>query len=112
MALWDLYLTAKTVSQRPSDLVGIADQWAAYQLDSTVTFFGTVIENAANERENIGSKTKPEWQQRYTMNQLLDPDFRLPAPKKRRDKELDAVAAFAGLPGVRRVKAKSNGGDT
>lgn len=110
MALWDLYQTAKMASQRPSSLLDIDDAWAAYQLDSTVAMFGTVIENAANERENAGSRNEPDWQPKYTMDQLLDSTFRLPRPKTREDREREAVRTFAGLPGVRRVKARAKNG--
>lgn len=31
-----LHLMAKTYSRRPSEIVGVADEWAAYQLDVAV----------------------------------------------------------------------------
>ena len=39
---------------------------------------GSAIEAASKEMEKIGSEEKPEFRQKYTMQQLLDDDFRLP----------------------------------
>jgi len=33
-----LHLIAKTYGRRPSEIVGIADEWAAYQFDAAVLF--------------------------------------------------------------------------
>lgn len=67
------------MSVRASGLVGLNDAWLALQFDNAVTLIGTVIENAAQEMVKVGPDDKPEWKPRYTMKQLLDPDFRLPA---------------------------------
>lgn len=76
--MWKLYQTAKATSQRPSDLVGVADRWAALQFDNAVTLVGTAIENAAQEMEKVGPEDKPRWERKYRMAQLLDPGFKLP----------------------------------
>jgi hypothetical protein len=73
-----MYQTAKATFQRPSDLAFITDRWAALQFDNAVTFFGLGIESALSKMENIGDDTKPKWVARYTLGQLLEPDFRLP----------------------------------
>lgn len=78
--MWSLYLTAKGSHSRPSDLVGITDRWAAYQLDSAVVLLGTVIENAAQEQVNVGGDTSPKWERKYTMKQLLTPGFIIGQP--------------------------------
>lgn len=97
--MWRLYLTAKTFGQRPSDLVGVDDRWAALQLDNAVSLVGTVIENASQEQQNVGSKEKPEWQPKYTIHQLLDADFRLPAPAK--PTQESGIQGLMSLPGVK-----------
>jgi len=85
-------VTAKTTSQRPSSLVKIQDDWAALQFDNAVTLLGLAIENAAQELEKVGDDMKP----RYTMAQLLDQGFRLPA-----NAEPDAdTAMLRGVDGV------------
>jgi hypothetical protein len=67
------------MSSRASELVNLSgNPWTALQFDNAVTLVGTVIEGAAQEMEKVGSDDKPEWKPRYTMKQLLDPDFRLP----------------------------------
>lgn len=76
--MWTLYATAKATATRPSKLIGIGDRWAALQFDNAVSLVGTVIENASQEMKKTGPDKKPEWKAKYTMNQLLDPDFRLP----------------------------------
>lgn len=72
--MWNLYALTKVTYQRPSDIIGIRDRWAAYQFDSAVALVGTTIENALQETVKAGEKTSP----RYTLAQLLNADFRLP----------------------------------
>lgn len=72
--MWNLYALTGTTHQRPSDIVGISDRWAAYQFDSAVALIGTTIENALQETVKAGERTTP----RYTLAQLLGADFRLP----------------------------------
>jgi glutathione synthase/RimK-type ligase-like ATP-grasp enzyme len=43
-----------------------------------VTLFGNTIESASMEREEVGSGKRKRLEKKYTMKQLLDPDFRLP----------------------------------
>lgn len=60
-------------------MVGIdGDPWLALQFDNAVAMVGAALENAAQETVNIGSDKDPKWRPKYTMKQLLDPDFRLP----------------------------------
>lgn len=80
--MWSLYLTAKTFGQRPSRLARIADPWAALQFDNAVALVGITLENASQEQQNVGSEKQPKWEPKYTMGQLLDDGFRLPAPAK------------------------------
>lgn len=89
--------------------MGINDLWVAYQFDEAVVTVGTIIENAAQETEWVGSGKNKELKSKYKLGQLLDPDFRLPRPKAEKESEWDAVQAFAGLPGVRHIR-RSNGG--
>ena len=68
---------------------------------------GSVIEAAAQETYNAGSKTDPQWQPRYSIPQLLDPHFRLPAAGALPGVQMVAgkgIAALAQLPGVRVIK--------
>ena len=54
------------------------DAWISYQIDRAVTVFGIIVDNALLERMEIG--TEGDTVQRYTLNQLLDPEFYLPRP--------------------------------
>lgn len=40
---------------------------------------GINIENASQEMIKLGPKNEPRWENKYTMKQLLDDKFRLPA---------------------------------
>jgi hypothetical protein len=54
----------------------LANSWAAYQFDNAVLYVGLTVENALAEREKVGD----EYRQKYTLEQLLSKEFRLPAP--------------------------------
>ena len=92
-------MTAKTTATRPSELVGIIDRWAALQFDNAVIFVGTVLDNASQEQTNRGSDKDPKWGPRYTMDQLLDPAFRLPAPLTEKQREQAAIEKLIGMAG-------------
>lgn len=78
--MWTLHTKSKEYHSRPSDQLCIADRLAAYQLDSAVWRFGAIVENALLERVNVGDSERSDYRAKYTLNQLLDPDFRLPDP--------------------------------
>lgn len=103
MNLWPLYLIATKTGKRPSEIVGIDEEWVAYQFDNAVVLVGNAIENASQEMEKYGDEKSPKWRQKYTMKQLLDPDFRLPLSDderpSRRERETDDKTFFSGLAG-------------
>lgn len=73
-----MFLKAETFSKLPSQLLKITNDLAAYQVDDAVLFFGLTIKNALQERvKGIGGLADDR--QKYTLTQLLDDDFRLPA---------------------------------
>jgi hypothetical protein len=96
--MWNLYVTAKTTNARPSSLLGIDAEWVAYQFDSAVSFLGNTIESASMERKEVGMGQHKRLEQKYTMQQLLDPDFRL--PREDGPGEDDPVKALKGLEGM------------
>lgn len=53
-----------THHQRPSALVGVTDEWAAYQFDMAVAQFGAWVEGKLSERDKKG---KPK----HTLGALL-----------------------------------------
>lgn len=105
--MWDLYLLAKTTNSRPSDLVCIEDRWAAYQFDSAVTFVGLTIESALHETREVGVGQSKRVEPKYTIAQLLEPEFRLPRPGGPPE-GIDADSAYRAMAGrgVRVFKAK------
>ena len=98
---------AEKASKLPSEcLPGLADEigeWGVYCFDNAVGYFMRVIQNALLERENNGTEADPKWgEARYTLEELLDPHFRLPRPptakQRRQQTGLNAmVAAFPGM---------------
>ena len=42
--MWQMYQQATAWTQRPSSLIGIEDEWAAYQFDYAVLEFGRWVE--------------------------------------------------------------------
>ncbi|TXH53013.1 MAG: hypothetical protein E6Q97_14400 [Desulfurellales bacterium] len=76
--------------------MGVADPWTALQLDNAVALVGITLENASQELRNAGSEKQPKWEPKYTMNQLLDDDFRLPAPPKPKS-GIEALKALVGV---------------
>lgn len=101
MNLWPLYLMSTKTAKRPSEIVGIDEEWVAYQFDNAVILACSAIENAAQEMHQVGSGKNKEWKQKYTMQQLLDPNFRLPPSERpsRRERETDDTKFFSGLSG-------------
>ena len=75
------------------------DPWIAYQLDHAVNFLGLTVENAAQEMHKVGIGKDTSYEPVYRMDQLLDPEFRLPRPpteKERQRAAIDSLKAFAG----------------
>jgi hypothetical protein len=73
--MWKLWRTAQQSHSRPSSLVCIQNKLAAYLFDNAVVFFGTAVENALQERVNLGSPSHPNWESKYTLSELLESDF-------------------------------------
>lgn len=80
--------------------MGVSDPWTALQLDNAVALVGITLENASQELTNVGTKDKPEWQPKYSMTQLLDDAFRLPAPPKP-EKPKGGIEGLKALKGVK-----------
>jgi len=70
-----------------------------------VVFAGLTLENAAQETREVGSGQHKRIERKYTVQKLLDPEFRLP---RESSESKDAKAAMKALTGkgVRVFKAK------
>jgi len=105
--MWSAYLKLKACQHLPSQDLEETDSIAAWCVDGCVLWFGMTVENALLERVNKGSQKEPKWEARYSLAQLLDPDFRLPRPlpqskpytKAGMNDGLAAILAMAGQPG-------------
>lgn len=80
--------------------MGVADPWVALQFDNAVALVGITLENASHELHNTGTEKQPKWEPKYTMSQLLDDAFRLPAPPKP-TKPQSGIEALKALVGVK-----------
>ena len=78
-AMWSVYQTAKSASQRPSELLGVSDPWTAFCLDNAVVHFGTSLEA---ELESVEGKTSAEITKKRTriMEKWLDIPRRFKSP--------------------------------
>jgi hypothetical protein len=76
-----VYLTATKTGQRPSALLAVRDEWAAFQLDSAVVTFGQIIESLLNETDEIDMGDTKRIVSRYKLSELLDPKFYVNAPR-------------------------------
>jgi hypothetical protein len=81
-----------TYHRLPSEIVGVDDAWAAYQLDVAVMEFGTWVESKLNERD---AKGKPK----TTLAKLLDDGSR---PREYAPLNIDTAS-------LRRVQVREDG---
>lgn len=86
--------------------MNLHDPLVAYQFDAAVVALGRIIDNALAERVTVGTGKDAESRPRYTIDQILDPVFRLPAPPPTKVQApslgnggLAAILAMAGQPG-------------
>jgi hypothetical protein len=93
--MWRLWRKSNLYHKLPSEIFGERDPLAAWMLDNAVTAFGTIVENALQEEDEIEAYGKTIRNKRYTLSNLLDPEFRLPRPR-----EEDDFAAFQGVDGI------------
>jgi hypothetical protein len=76
--MWSLWLRSQATNSRPSQLVGIQNEYAAYCLDGAVTTFGRIVENALLERIEVGSGKTAKRVPRWTLKQILSDGFTFP----------------------------------
>jgi hypothetical protein len=83
----------------PSSKLQVEDSIAAHCLDDCVLHFGLLVENTLGEREKVGMGKDEHWEAKYELNDLLDPDFRVPreAPKPAKGKQMGGIAALMAL---------------
>lgn len=75
--MWQLYHLSKTLGVRPSDQLGIVNTWAAYQFNTAVVTFGTMVDNKIAETDKKG---RPKYQLRDVINEaklILSGDMKL-----------------------------------
>jgi hypothetical protein len=81
--MWHLSLLSKTTGTRPSEIVGIDDEWAAYQFDQAVIFVGRYVHSKTNELDRDG---KPL----YDINDML-------GDRQRQDNPVEELEHIQGI---------------
>lgn len=107
--MWSAYLDLKTYHRRPSEDLQPLDALSGYLVDKAVLWFGIIVENALSERVEIGEGKDKRSEAKYTLEQLLDPAFRLPRPEERKVKRKmvgEQVKALFGMGKPRKSKSK------
>lgn len=89
--MWNLHSLSVTYRQRPSEVIGVDDPWAAYQFDLAVAQFGAWVEGKLDERDKKGKPT-------HTLASLL-------GDEAARAREYAPVSAE----GLRKVRVKEDG---
>lgn len=79
---------AERFSQRPSQILKVHDEWAAYAFDSAVLYFGGYIEGKLAERDAKNN-------QKHSLDELLSDGT---------VEEADDLSAFAGISGTVRTR--------
>lgn len=96
--MWSAYLKLKTYHRTPSLDLALDDALTAWCVDGTVLWFGITVENALQERVEVGSGKDKRHEGKYTLDDLLDPAFTLPKPQpKPKAPALSGIAAMMAL---------------
>lgn len=107
--MWSVWTKAKAYHKLPSEIADPRERWddlTRYQFDNAVTLFGTTIENALHETVEVSvyvqGRRQTSHKPKYTLAQLLDDSFKLPAPQPARPAEpvnpWEPLLALAGQP--------------
>lgn len=108
--MWAAWQKVKTTHKLASDDLDLEDSIAAWCVDGVVLWFGITIENALQERVNVGTEKQPKYEQRYQLAQLLDAKFTLPKPvptsKKASDPNADGFKMLMSMAGNQRSNVK------
>lgn len=65
--MWNLHSLCVQYGRRPSEVLGLKDEWAAFQFDEAVVQFGLWIESKLAERDKQGAP-------KHTLANLLSED--------------------------------------
>lgn len=107
--MWSSYLSLTKYQRRPSDDLAFTewgDSITAYCVDKTVLWFGITVENLLSETVEVGQGRDKRRERKYTLEQLLDRDFKVPRPvpamktlKAPQQNGFALLLALAGQPG-------------
>lgn len=110
--MWALGSKAAKYSKPPSEFIpGLVDELACYQFDNAVLWFCSTVENALAETEQIGVGDKVEHKAKYTLEQLLSDDFRLPRPLSHQEQRSQTGQQVKALFGTGAKRGNRRGKD-
>ena len=102
--MWSSYLSLIKYQRKPSDDLAPSewgDSILAWCIDKTVLWFGITVENLLGETVEVGYGKDKRHDKKYTIEQLLDCDFKLPrlapTPKVRPMPAQDGFALLLAL---------------
>jgi hypothetical protein len=70
--MWNVYVMSKEVSSRPSDLLGIRDDYSAWCLDEVVIEWGMYVNSELDKIKDKRPKAA-EGKRKARLKQLLEP---------------------------------------
>lgn len=91
--MWGLWAQAKTYAVRPSRLLRVFDEWAAYQLDAAVLYLGTWVESKLADLDKDG-------QPKHRLEDLL-------ADADEEADVYDAIGQLTAIPGAVSMRRKA-----
>lgn len=87
--MWALGQKAAKYNRLPSSFFPwLVDDWLIYCFDNAILYFCTVIEGALSETKTTGIAPDIEYEPKYTIDQLLDNDYRMERPPTAKEKRL------------------------
>jgi|WetSurMetagenome_2_1015567.scaffolds.fasta_scaffold1153564_2 hypothetical protein len=57
--MWNLHQLATTYHSRPSEIIGVGETWAAYQLDMAVLRFAQYVDEQLEKKRSLRSILEP-----------------------------------------------------
>lgn len=87
--MWRVWTKATTFHKLPCEVFDEDheyDSLTRYLGDNAVTWFGITMENALKEEVPVGDPKKGRTRPKYTLEELLEDDFKLPRPPTKLEK--------------------------
>mgnify|MGYP000211068952 CR=1 FL=1 len=98
--MWRLYQQSSTFGQLPNVILGVADPWAAWQLNNAVARFGIMVQNKLDDHDRFDAEYKPAYTLGEVLQEAHDLMHGITKPLKARS-DFDGLMAFGQAMGLR-----------